>query len=114
MQLQTGDLIFVGVTDTDDFSQRIAASTHRETAVDYTHIGLVEKTTATLFVLHASPETGSTREPLAKLASPMFTDQQSATHPGQQFYKMPKQCSANPITGPLLNPGLAITALNIL
>ena len=66
MQLQTGDLIFVGVTDTDDFSQRIAASTHRETAVDYTHIGLVEKTTATLFVLHASPETGSTREPLAR------------------------------------------------
>lgn len=64
MQLQTGDLIFVGVTDTDDFSQRIAASTHRQVAIDYTHIGLVEKKTATLFVLHASPETGSIREPL--------------------------------------------------
>ncbi|MFR2312862.1 MAG: YiiX/YebB-like N1pC/P60 family cysteine hydrolase [Weissella confusa] len=63
-ELQTGDLLFVGST-TEQFSQMIAQSTQpKAQTINYTHVGIVELADDGLFVLHASPELGSVRQPL--------------------------------------------------
>ena len=63
-ELQNGDLLFVGST-TEQFSQMIAQSTQPDTETfNYTHVGIVEITADAVFVLHASPDLGSVRQPL--------------------------------------------------
>ncbi|WP_373891846.1 YiiX/YebB-like N1pC/P60 family cysteine hydrolase [Weissella confusa] len=73
-ELQTGDLLFVGST-TEQFSQMIAQSTQPDTETfNYTHVGIVEIAADGVFVLHASPELGSVRQPLND-----FIDQQTGS-----------------------------------
>lgn len=73
-ELQTGDLLFIGST-TEQFSQMIAQSTQPDTETfDYTHVGIVEITADGVFVLHASPDLGSVRQPLND-----FIDQQTGS-----------------------------------
>ena len=63
-ELQNGDLLFVGST-TEQFSQMIAQSTQpKAQTINYTHVGIVELADDGVFVLHASPELGSVRQPL--------------------------------------------------
>ena len=67
--LKNGDLLFVPDTN-DDLSQMIAKSTVSEIEVqfnahkNYTHVGILERSLAGFFVLHATPAKGCIRETL--------------------------------------------------
>ncbi len=59
--LQNGDLIFVGA-QTDHLSGAINRVTQTKSTENFDHIGLVEITKDSIFVLHAAPRGGSQRE----------------------------------------------------
>lgn len=56
-----GDLIFVGA-QTEDLSGAINRVTQQSDKRNYDHVGLIEKTKDSIFVLHAAPFGGSQRE----------------------------------------------------
>lgn len=64
--LQTGDLIFVGAKP-DQLSGAINRVTQRQENAAFDHVGILEVSEETLFILHASPKKGSIREPLDSL-----------------------------------------------
>ena len=59
--LKNGDLIFVGTTN-DGLSGAINRVTQKTTNRNYDHVGIIEKTSDSIFVLHAAPKGGSQRE----------------------------------------------------
>lgn len=61
--LQNGDLIFVDA-HTEELSGAISRATKISAAINYDHVGLIEKDNNSFFVLHAAPEGGSQRESL--------------------------------------------------
>jgi hypothetical protein len=65
--LQTGDLIFVEAKS-DQLSGAINRVTQRQENASFDHVGILEVSEETLFVLHASPKKGSVRELLDSLA----------------------------------------------
>ena len=67
LALQTGDLIFVGAK-ADQLSGAINRVTQRQENASFDHVGLLEISDKTVFVLHASPKKGSVREPLDSLS----------------------------------------------
>ena len=61
--LRNGDLIFVGA-ENEGLSGAIKRSTSNYASYNFDHIGIIEKTNDSLFVLHAAPKDGSQREEL--------------------------------------------------
>lgn len=61
--IQNGDLIFVGA-QTEELSGAISRVTKISSETNFDHVGLIEKTSDTIFVLHAAPMGGSQREEL--------------------------------------------------
>lgn len=61
--LENGDLIFVGA-ENEGLSGAIKRSTSHYASYNFDHIGIIEKTKDSLFVLHAAPKGGSQREEL--------------------------------------------------
>ncbi|MDM1522162.1 hypothetical protein HX088_02565 [Empedobacter sp. 225-1] len=59
--IQNGDLIFVGAL-TEELSGAISRATKISDQTNFDHVGLIEKTTDSIFVLHAAPMGGSQRE----------------------------------------------------
>ena len=59
--IQNGDLIFVGA-QTEELSGAINRVTKINDETNFDHVGLIEKTTDSIFVLHAAPMGGSQRE----------------------------------------------------
>ena len=59
--LQHGDLIFVGAEEAN-LSGAINRVTQRDKEASFDHVGIVERTADSLFVLHASSKKGSIRE----------------------------------------------------
>jgi hypothetical protein len=64
--LQTGDLLFVGAKK-DQLSGAINRVTQRQENVSFDHVGILEVSEFGIYLLHASPEKGSVREPLDSL-----------------------------------------------
>lgn len=60
-KLENGDLIFVN-TDSDFLSEAINKVTQMDKKMKFDHVGIIEKTDDSIFVLHASPKRGSNRE----------------------------------------------------
>ena len=60
-EIENGDLLFVGTTNVD-LSGAINRVTQIKNNRNYDHVGLVEKTNDSIFVLHAAPNGGSQRE----------------------------------------------------
>lgn len=61
--VQNGDLIFVR-SDEQQLSSAISRVTRNEKTESYDHIGIVEKVDNIFFVLHASTQGGSQKEPI--------------------------------------------------
>ena len=59
--IQNGDLIFVGA-QTEELSGAINRVTKINDETNFDHVGLIEKTANSIFVLHAAPMGGSQRE----------------------------------------------------
>ncbi|GEM52134.1 hypothetical protein EB1_19240 [Empedobacter brevis NBRC 14943 = ATCC 43319] len=59
--IQNGDLIFVGA-QTEELSGAISRVTKLSDQTNFDHVGLIEKTSDSIFVLHAAPMGGSQRE----------------------------------------------------
>ncbi len=59
--IQNGDLIFVGA-ETEELSGAISRVTKISEQTNFDHVGFIEKTTDSIFVLHASTKGGSKRE----------------------------------------------------
>lgn len=59
--IQNGDLIFVEAL-TEELSGAISRATKISDQTNFDHVGLIEKTTDSIFVLHAAPMGGSQRE----------------------------------------------------
>lgn len=59
--LKNGDLIFVGA-QTEELSGAISRVTKISNETNFDHVGLIEKMTDSIFVLHAAPMGGSQRE----------------------------------------------------
>ena len=59
--IKNGDLIFVGA-QTEELSGAINRVTKLSDETNFDHVGLIEKTSDSIFVLHASPMGGSQRE----------------------------------------------------
>ena len=59
--IQNGDLIFVGA-QTEELSGAISRVTKISDKTNFDHVGLIEKTSDSIFVLHAAPMGGSQRE----------------------------------------------------
>lgn len=59
--IQNGDLILVGA-QTEELSGAISRTTKISDETNFDHIGLIEKTNDSIFVLHAAPMGGSQRE----------------------------------------------------
>lgn len=68
LSLQTGDLIFVGEKK-EQLSGAINRVTQREINVSFDHVGILEVEEEVVYILHASTEKGSVREPLDSLVS---------------------------------------------
>ena len=60
-EIQDGDLIFVGA-QTEELSGAISRVTKISNETNFDHVGLIEKTADSIFVLHAAPMGGSQRE----------------------------------------------------
>ncbi len=60
-EIQNGDLIFVGA-QTEELSGAISRVTKLSDQTNFDHVGLIEKTADSIFVLHAAPMGGSQRE----------------------------------------------------
>ncbi len=60
-EIQNGDLIFVGA-QTEELSGAISRVTKLSDQTNFDHVGLIEKTSDSIFVLHAAPMGGSQRE----------------------------------------------------
>ena len=58
--IQNGDLIFVGA-QTEELSGAISSVTKISDKTNFDHVGLIEKTSDSIFVLHAAPMGGSQR-----------------------------------------------------
>ncbi len=61
MKLQNGDLLFVTAKETG-LSGAINNVTQKQKNVSYDHIGIIEKSGNSFFVLHAAPKGGSQRQ----------------------------------------------------
>lgn len=59
--IKNGDLIFVGA-QTEELSGAINRVTKLSDETNFDHVGLIEKTSDSIFVLHAAPMGGSQRE----------------------------------------------------
>lgn len=59
--LNNGDLIFVGAID-EGLSGAIKNSTFNYSTYNFDHVGMIERTKDSVFVLHATPKGGSQRE----------------------------------------------------
>ena len=59
--IKNGDLIFVGA-QTEELSGAISRVTKISEKTNFDHVGLIEKTSDSIFVLHAAPMGGSQRE----------------------------------------------------
>lgn len=59
--IKNGDLIFVGA-QTEELSGAINRVTKLSEETNFDHVGLIEKTSDSIFVLHAAPMGGSQRE----------------------------------------------------
>ena len=59
--IENGDLIFVGA-QTEELSGAINRVTKISDKTNFDHVGLIEKTADSIFVLHAAPKGGSQRE----------------------------------------------------
>ena len=59
--IRNGDLIFVGA-QTEELSGAISRVTKISEKTNFDHVGLIEKTSDSIFVLHAAPMGGSQRE----------------------------------------------------
>lgn len=59
--IKNGDLIFVGA-QTEELSGAISRVTKISDKTNFDHVGLIEKTSDSIFVLHAAPMGGSRRE----------------------------------------------------
>ncbi|WP_111672750.1 YiiX/YebB-like N1pC/P60 family cysteine hydrolase [Algoriphagus litoralis] len=68
LRIQTGDLIFVGAKQ-DQLSGAINRVTQREENASFDHVGIIEVSETGIYILHASPEKGSVREPLDSLVN---------------------------------------------
>jgi uncharacterized protein YycO len=68
LELQTGDLLFFGAK-TDQLSGAINRVTQRQEEVSFDHVGLLEISDSTIYILHASPADGSIREVLDSVLS---------------------------------------------
>lgn len=62
--LENGDLIFVGA-EKENLSGAINRVTQKSEHVAFDHVGIVELTVDSVFVIHASSKKGSIREPFA-------------------------------------------------
>jgi len=62
--LHQGDLVFCRVTSSA-LSQAIDKSTQTSTQTHFDHVGIVEIAADTIWILHAAPQKGVCREPLA-------------------------------------------------
>lgn len=60
-EVENGDLIFVGTTN-DGLSGAINRVTQIKNHRNYDHVGIIEKSNDSIFVLHAAPKGGSQRE----------------------------------------------------
>ncbi|WP_322970916.1 YiiX/YebB-like N1pC/P60 family cysteine hydrolase [Faecalibacter sp. LW9] len=74
--LKNGDLIFVGALD-EGLSGAIKRATILEGSYNYDHVGIVERTTNGIYVLHAAPKGGSQREELNQFYTLRKTEQNS-------------------------------------
>ncbi|WP_297337925.1 YiiX/YebB-like N1pC/P60 family cysteine hydrolase [Algoriphagus sp.] len=72
LQLQTGDLIFVGAKP-DQLSGAINRVTQQQENVSFDHVGILEVSESGIYILHASPKKGSVREPLDSLVNQTLT-----------------------------------------
>lgn len=66
--LKTGDLLFVGAKK-DQLSGAINRVTQRQANASFDHVGIIEVSESTIYILHASPEKGSVRESLDSLVN---------------------------------------------
>lgn len=70
--LQSGDLVFVGAK-ADQLSGAINRVTQRQEHASFDHVGILEVCDSEIYILHASPEKGSVREPLDSLVNKAFS-----------------------------------------
>ncbi|MBN3581901.1 hypothetical protein JYB64_05835 [Algoriphagus aestuarii] len=66
LELQNGDLIFVGA-EKENLSGAINRVTQKTELVSFDHVGMIEIHQDSLFIIHASTRKGSVREPLDSL-----------------------------------------------
>lgn len=66
LDLQHGDLIFVGA-EKENLSGAINRVTQTSEAISFDHMGIIEIHQDSLFIIHASTQKGSVREPLDSL-----------------------------------------------
>ncbi|MBE8712179.1 YiiX/YebB-like N1pC/P60 family cysteine hydrolase [Sphingobacterium hungaricum] len=66
--LENGDLIFVGA-DKENLSGAINRVTQKSADIAFDHVGIVERTADSVFVIHASSKRGSIREPFQSFYS---------------------------------------------
>lgn len=64
-QIKSGDLIFVGAID-EGLSGAIKTATLQTSLYNYDHVGLIERSNDSIYVLHAAPTGGSQRESLTQ------------------------------------------------
>ncbi len=69
ISLRTGDLLFLGTTS-GELSKAIDKATQTANKTHFDHVGLVELSNDTIWVLHAAPKKGIRREPISIFLSP--------------------------------------------
>ena len=75
-EIKNGDLIFVGTTN-KNLSGAINRVTQIKSHRNYDHVGLIEKSNNSIFVLHASPKIGSQREEIHQFYKNQQNDKNS-------------------------------------
>jgi hypothetical protein len=68
LEIQNGDLLFLGAKP-DQLSGAINRVTQRDAEVSFDHVGILEVSGSEVYILHASTENGSVREPLDSLVA---------------------------------------------
>ncbi len=62
-QLKNGDIVFIGA-ENEGLSGAIKNATYNPNSFNFDHVGMIERTKDSIFVLHAAPKGGSQREVL--------------------------------------------------
>src|SRR5690606_45943 len=83
--LKNGDLIFVEARK-ENLSGAINRVTQKSEVANFDHLGLIEISTNGIFVLHASPELGSAKEPLKD-----FYEKNLETQQEMVIYRLKKE-----------------------